>query len=292
MNHSRFISWAINTPWALMPDRIAAYSAVLAAQARGEPVTAAAPVARAKPAARSGSIAVIPVYGTIVPRASQLDMCEEGTSTQQISNAVADANADPSVAKILLVIDSPGGAVNQVPELCAEIASSKKPIVGFASSLAASAGYWIGSSCSEFFMSPSAEVGSVGVWTAHANMVEALKASGVEITLISAGKFKVEGNPYEPLSDEARAFIQSRVDDYYGMFVKAVAKGRKVGVDDVRGGMGQGRCVGATEALAQNMTDGVMTLDQVIARMQKDIQSSVPRASRLAAAQRELAMQG
>ena len=44
------------------------------------------------------------------------------------------------------------------------------------------------------------------------------------LTGISAGKFKVEGNPYVPLDEQAQAFMQSRVDDYYNAFVEAVAR--------------------------------------------------------------------
>ena len=80
------------------------------------------------------------------------------------------------------------------------------------------------------------------------------------------------------------AFLQSRVDDYYQSFTKAVAKARGVNIDAVRNGMGQGRVLGADAALAQNMVDGILTFDQVVKKMQK---TSKP-ASRLAAMQREV----
>jgi len=290
-DHSRFISWCLATPWALLPARITAYTAVLEALSRGEtPAPQAAAPRGTNKSSRSGSIAVIPIYGTIVPRLGQLDMCEEGTSTQQISNMLADANADPSVAQILQVIDSPGGAVYGVPELAAEIANSKKPVTSFATSMAASAAYWIGAAGNEFFMSPSAEVGSIGVWMAHQDYSKAMKKSGVKTTLVSAGPFKVEANPYEPLSEEALAHLQSRVNDYYNMFVRGVAQGRKVSVDTVLGGMGQGRCYGADQSRKENMVDDVLTLDQVVARMQSKMKSAAP--SRLARAQRELQIAG
>lgn len=293
MNHERFIAWCLSTPWALMPERMAAYSAVLANAAAGAPN--AAPVA-ARPArstgARSGAIAVIPVTGPIVQRASQIDICDGGTSTQAISNALADANADDSVSQILLDIDSPGGSVYGVQELAAEIQASKKPVTAFANSLAASAAYWIGSAAGEFFATPGGEVGSIGVWTAHQDVSKALADAGVNVTLISAGEFKVEGNPYGPLTDEAQAFMQSRIDDYYTAFTKGVAKGRKVGIDQVRSDMGKGRVFGASQAHAANMIDGVMTLDQVVARMQSNIKAASPRASRLARAQRDIAIMG
>jgi signal peptide peptidase SppA len=292
MKHERFLSWCLATPWALMPERMAAYAVVLANRAADLPGSpeAAAPGRRAS--TRSGGIAVIPVYGTIVQRASQLDMCEGGTSTQSISHALADANADDSVAQILLDIDSPGGSVYGVQELAAEIAASTKPVVALANSLAASAAYWIGSAAGEFHVSPGGEVGSIGVWTAHQDVSKALEDAGVKVTLISAGEFKVEGNPYEPLSADAQAFMQSRIDDYYAAFTKGVAKGRNVSVSDVRSNMGKGRVFGADQALSAGMVDSVSTLDQVIASMQKNIRAAAPKASRLARAQRDISIMG
>jgi ClpP class serine protease len=92
-----------------------------------------------------------------------------------------------------------------------------------------------------------------------------MASEGVKTTLISAGKYKTEGNPYEPLSDEARAAMQAMVDDYYGMFTRAVAKGRGVSVDAVRNGFGEGRMVSASQAVKNGMADRVATLDQVLA---------------------------
>ncbi|HET6912061.1 MAG TPA: signal peptide peptidase SppA, partial [Rhodanobacteraceae bacterium] len=257
----------------------------------GAPLKPSAAAARGqKP--RAGAIAVIPVYGTIVQRASQLDLCESGTSTQSLSNALADAMADDSVAKVLLDIDSPGGSVYGVQELAAEISRAKKPVVAVANSLAASAAYWIGSAASEFYVTPGGEVGSIGVWSAHQDVSKALEAAGVNVTLISAGEFKVEGNPFQPLGDEAQSFMQSRVNDYYSEFTRAVARGRKVSVDQVRNGMGKGRVLGADQAKAEGMVDGIATFDDVIANMQKGINSTAPRASRLARAQRDIAIMG
>jgi signal peptide peptidase SppA len=241
---------------------------------------------------RSGAIAVIPVHGAIVQRASQINICDGGTSTQQISAALADASADDTVSQILLDIDSPGGSVYGVQELAAEIQQAKKPVIAVANSLAASAAYWIGCAATEFYVTPGGEVGSIGVWQAHQDWSKAMEEEGVSITLISAGKFKVEGNPYQPLDAEAQSFMQSRVDDYYAAFTKGVAKGRKVGIDQVRNGMGQGRVLGADQAMSERMVDGIATFDDVVAKMQRNIKAAKPAASRLARAQREIAIMG
>jgi signal peptide peptidase SppA len=241
-----------------------------------------------------GGIAVIPVVGTITQRAGMMTEWCGGTSTQQISAALAEALRDEAVGQILMEFDTPGGSVFGVGELGDEIheAAKTKPVIGVANSLSASAGYWLMSQCSQAYVTPGGEVGSIGVWMAHEDWSKAMADSGVVTTMVSAGKFKVEGNPYEPLGDDARAFMQSRVDDYYGSFVRAVARGRGVGVQQVRDGMGQGRVLGATEALTQGMVDGVAPVAEVVRGMQRQMKASsrpARSAGRLAAiARREL----
>jgi ClpP class serine protease len=87
---------------------------------------------------------------------------------------------------------------------------------------------------------------------------------GVKVSLVSAGKYKTEGNPFEPLTDEAREAIQEMVDDYYSMFINAVARNRGVSASDVRGGFGEGRVVSADKAVALGMVDRVGSFSEVI----------------------------
>ena len=276
--NTHFLAWALSTPWALQPERMSAYAAVLArhyaAKAgalAAEPQAADVQAATARAGGRNGAIAVVGVYGTIMQRASQINICDGGTSTQAISAALREANADDSISSILLDIDSPGGSVYGVAELAAEIRGSAKPVTALSNSLAASAAYWLASAAGELFVTPGGEVGSIGVWMAHEDWSKAMAEAGVDVTLISAGKYKVEGNPYEPLSAEARDFLQSRTNDYYGAFTRDVAKGRKVSVDQVRSGMGQGRVLGADQARSEGMVDGVMTFDQTVRHMQRSM---------------------
>lgn len=275
------------TPWALHPAALAKFTGVLRNWQTGVMPSAevmavieqdkqAREVRRASAAqATGGGIAVLPLYGVVTQRGNMADdISGPGScSTQQFTQSLRAALADPSVGQILIDIDSPGGSVYGVPELADEIfnARGQKPIIGVANSLAASAAYWIGSACSELYCTPGGEVGSIGVYTAHTDMSQALAEDGVTVSLISAGKYKTEGNPYQPLDEEARAAIQASVDGYYAMFTKAVSRGRGAGVSiaQVRDGMGQGRCLMATDALAANMVDGVMTFDDVVSKMQK-----------------------
>lgn len=304
MKRELLLAEFLATPWAMMPERLAAVTSVMSRWARGDAATAstmeqiaadrlARETRRQQLSGTVGNgIAVLPLYGVITQRGNMVDDVSGpgSVSTQLFGSALRDAIADPAVGSILIDIDSPGGSVYGISELSDEIsaAKSQKPVVAIANSLAASAAYWLGAQASKFYVTPGGEVGSIGVWQAHFDYSQAMATEGVTPTLISAGKYKIEGNPYAPLDEEAKAFLQSRTDDYYATFTKAVARGRSVPIAQVRDGMGQGRVLGADAALAQNMVDGIATLSDVIKKMQRDAKASMPKASRLALARHEL----
>lgn len=283
MNLIRLLTAFAATPWAMLPERLEAISAILL-QRHGElssgisgligPVepAAAAPAAN-KPGQQQGVVAVIPVWGVIANRAHMVEgVCgDTGTSTEKLDARIKSAIADPNVRAIVLDVSSPGGSVFGVQEVARTVfeGRSVKPILANANSLAASAAYWIASAATELHVTPSGEVGSIGVYGAHVDISKAEEMQGLKTTLISAGKFKTEGHPYGPLESDAAKAMQARVDEYYGEFVRGVAKHRGVGVDDVRNGFGEGRTVGSKQAKAENMVDEIATLEETIARAQK-----------------------
>jgi len=217
-----------------------------------------------------GAVRVIPMYGLITQRASLMSSYSGGTSVDDLRGAVRDALADPEVATIVFDIDSPGGSVDGVPELAEELRRSRgaKPMVGVANTLVASAAYWLAAQLDELVASPSAEVGSIGVYAMHQDLSRAYDAAGITPTLISAGKYKVEANEFAPLDPEARDQLQSQVDAFYRMFVADVAKGRGVSTTVVGDSYGQGRTMLAREAKAAGMVDGIATLEQTVQRFQ------------------------
>jgi len=216
------------------------------------------------------AVGVIPIRGTISQHSASdlMSLLFGGTSTEQVSATLREYVADDSIGKIVLDIDSPGGSVFGIQELAQEIykARSAKPIVAIANATAASAAYWLGSAASEFYITPSGQVGSIGVVAIHQDVSKAADQMGIKTTLISAGKFKTLGNQFEPLTDDARTRIQADIDERYGAFVHDVARFRGVTEARVRNGFGEGDVVGAKAAKAEGMVDGIATLDQVIIR--------------------------
>lgn len=276
-SYGHVIAAATERPWAILESKLNQYAEVLALRLSGfkfsdeeieERMAAAKPRARTTPNTAQ-TVAVIPVYGTILPKAVNVGSLRGGTGLDQLVDAVNAAAADPKVTSILLDFDSPGGQVDGVPEAAAAIraARAEKTIVGISNTMAASAGYWLFSQCTECVVSPSAEVGSIGVFAIHNNIAEMQRLMGIDPTIISAGKYKTELSPLGPLSEEARAYTQANVDHYYGLFVADVARGRGAPIATVRDDFGQGRMITSQAAVKAGMADRVATFDQTLARM-------------------------
>ena len=275
MSYDKVMRAAASMPWMLAEEKLAEIEAMLQVRLNG-PVPISAEdreryaAAQAPRVAGGGGVGVLPVYGVLSQRMNLMAETSGGTSTEQLATALRQLVADPQVAAIVLDVDSPGGNVYGIDELATEIrrARGQKPIVAVANSFMASAAYYLGSAANEIVVTPGGEVGSLGVFSLHLDVSEAEAAAGVRPTLIKAGKFKAEHSEHFPLTDEARSHIEEDVARYYEMFLAAVATGRGVSVEAVRNGFGEGRVVGAKEAVRLGMADKVATLQDTIARMQ------------------------
>src|SRR3990172_1504844 len=183
------------------------------------------PMPDERPVREQSRVAIVPIYGVISQHPQSM-----GTSTDEIGAMFGAALASPNVDAILLDVDSPGGTITGVPELAAEIFAGRgvKPITAIANGLAASAGYWIAAAASKVVVTPSGEAGSIGVYMLHEDWSKNLEQEGIKLTAISAGKFKTEGAPWEPLAEEAQAFYQAQVTEAYGWFIRDVAQFRGV----------------------------------------------------------------
>jgi signal peptide peptidase SppA len=275
-----FSSGIRNTPFAIMPQ----YFNALVEGMRASAPTAVLP---RRPASQttwgsSGSrIAVLPLLGILAQRNNPMDLAGD-TSLEAFGAVFNQLLKDSSVSSIVLDVDSPGGSVYGVDELAAQIfaARGQKRIVAIANSLAASAAYWIATAASEIACTPSGEVGSIGIVAMHEDWSRAETAAGVGVSLISAGKYKTEGTEHAPLDGTARAALQDRANAYHRMFVRAVARNRGVGFADVHDGFGEGRTVGAADALKMGMVDQVETMDELLARIASTPASAkIPRST-------------
>jgi signal peptide peptidase SppA len=227
---------------------------------------------------RMADIAIIPITGMIRPSSDFYTRYLGATSLKDVERDLATALADSAVRQVVLYVNSPGGAATGNAELAAAIKAGRsiKPIAAFIDGMGASAAYWNASAAGKVYASPSAFVGSIGVIYMHANYAEALKDAGIEVTIVTHGARKGDGNPYRSLTGEALAAVQKQVADIGAQFDGAVAAGRGVSLATVREKFGQGQVFLAAEAQSRGLIDGVMTWAEFLRSIQTNSLGSQP----------------
>lgn len=286
----------MSNPWVILPSKLREIEAVLRDHTGGDDAAMKARLeawraeqsegpeaaARRRERVTVGSIGIVPIIGTMVRRATWMMDWSGGVSTAVTAAQIDKMAAQDDIKGILLDIDSPGGSVDGTPELGDAIARAAKvkPVFANANGLAASGAYWVGSQATELAVSPSGMVGSIGVILMHMDVSKALENDGLKPTIIKAGRFKAEMNPYEPLSDEAKVEGQRILDTMYKQFVSAVAAGRGVSKAKVRDTFGEGRVVMADEALRKGMVDRVETINETLGRLLRRVARANGQSSR------------
>lgn len=203
----------------------------------------------------------IPIQGTLLNRFSY-QFGRWATGYRYIEAALARGLADSEVKAIALIVDSPGGEVAGCFELADKIyeGRNKKPIRAFAADHAYSAAYALASSATDIVVTRSGGTGSVGVVTAHVDVSGAMEKMGVKMTLIYAGKHKVDGTAYEKLPDSVKDRIQGRIDRIYGVFTSTVARNRGIDESVVKGS--EALTFDAQDSKAQGFADRIGALDE------------------------------
>ncbi|HEX5013005.1 MAG TPA: S49 family peptidase, partial [Candidatus Limnocylindrales bacterium] len=254
----------ITEVWAIQPAVLAQIRAYLAGDASLRAALARPP--DNEPPKTQALIGVVPIHGVIEHRSSWLMEIFGGASVETISAQLRAAVADPDVRAVVLDIDSPGGSVAGITELAEEIRAARKVkrVYAVANTTMASAAFWLGAQASAVYATPSAQVGSIGIFGVHMDFSRALDAEGITATVFTAGEHKAEESPYQPLTDDAKAEIQARTDAYYDQFIGDVAKGRGVTAAKVKADYGQGRVLMPAAALEAGMIDGIETFDDVL----------------------------
>lgn len=215
--------------------------------------------------------AIIPVLGSLVNRGAWLGARSGMTSYEGLAFQLDQAASDSDVKSILLDIDSPGGEAVGAFEAADKVRSvaKKKEVTAVVNGMAASAAYAIASAASRIVSTPSGVAGSIGVVLMHADYSVALHKEGIKPTLIHAGAHKVDGNPYEPLSESVKADLKAEVDQFYSLFVSSVAAGRKgrMTKESIRGT--EARTYIGKAALDAGLIDAIGSFESVLADLTK-----------------------
>lgn len=222
---------------------------------------------------RKGSAAVIHIKGFLAYGYDFWMWLMDGSSYSGVINKIRAAAADSGVTKIVLNVNSPGGGTIGVVEASNAIfeARKAKEVVAVVNPEAASAGYWLASQAERIVAMESGYVGSVGAEIDYRSVANMMTQAGIDMAIIRSGVSpdKNIGHPYEPISEEAKAYFQGLVDYAADGFINHVARGRGVSAATVKTNYGKGRMFFGSQALEAGMIDEIGTLESVLASDQK-----------------------
>ena len=199
--------------------------------------------------------AVIPVVGTL----------GDWNPYSYITGMIEDALSMEKVDSIVLMINSPGGAVAGLFDTCRYIekASKKKKCTAYVTGMACSAAYAIATACDEIFMMEDAEVGSCGCYAHAVEYSDAYFEKEGFLHRVFRSKCSPKKN-CSVITDEVEAeAFQKEIDALGEKYLRYVAKRRKCAYSDALENFGKGGVLMGEKAIAAGMVDGIKTLEEL-----------------------------
>ena len=180
-------------------------------------------------------------------------------------NQIKQLRENRSVKAVVLRIDSPGGTVGPAQEIYREIQKTVqiKKIVVSMGTVAASGGYYIAAAADGIMANPGTITGSIGVIMEYTNFRQLLDKVGIAPVVIKSGDFKDVGSPLREMTEVEEKFLQSFVDKTRQQFVRAVADGRKMPLEQVES-LADGRIFTGEEAKENGLVDRLGNLEDAI----------------------------
>jgi len=211
---------------------------------------------------KKDGIAVIKINGVLAKGVSGIMKSSGMVDTNEVYDVLKEVQGNGEYQGVLLDVDSPGGEVTGIPEVAALIQEIKvdKPVVAQTSNLMCSGAYWIASAASAIIASPSAAVGSIGVYMTLLDSSARFEKEGLKQELIKAGTLKGAGIEGTTLSEEQRKSFQDEVNFLHAWFRADVRAGR----GDVEDSVMEGQSMFAVRAVEANLVDGIGELGDAL----------------------------
>lgn len=209
------------------------------------------------PEMSAASTAIIRVDGLMVKHVDPRDIDIFGlVDLDDVDAAIAQVANDEQIENVLFVFNTPGGCVIGVPETADRInqLAQIKNVKAFCDSICCSAGVYLATQASEFFVTKSAHTGCIGaIRPPILDISKALKAQGIEVTIIKRGKYKDIGSQLRPVTEDDKAMLDAYVGRVNSMFQAAVLRNRRMSTDAM-----QGQVFFGDEAVDVGLADAVL----------------------------------
>jgi protease-4 len=110
----------------------------------------------------------------------------------------------------------------------------KKLIVASIQTVGASGAYYIASGTNKIYANRASICGSIGVIAEWINYSDLMHWAKLKEVIFTVGELKDAGDPAREMTPAEKEYLQSLADEMYGQFVRDVADGRKLKVEDVK----------------------------------------------------------
>ena len=290
MKNLEFLSRALTDQlWSVTPEVLKNQEALARADvlpARAD--AAAGPEAQVAPMAltqlvplvrgNGKQVGIVTFHGVVISRCPDWATYYGYVSPQLFAAEIRRLADNPTVSSIVISVDSPGGTVAGTVEAAEAVvyARSRKKVTACVNDMACSAAYWVASQASEIVITPTAMTGSIGVIVTHVDYSKAMVDWGVVVTYIRSAVKKAMGQPYEPLTADARAEMQKTVDSIYEQFIAAVAKGRRKSRAVVAEQWASGEVWTGPSAVTAGLADRVASLSLVVQELTGAVAAPTP----------------
>ena len=205
-----------------------------------------------------GSTFVIPVTGMIGKGLSPYEAI--GATDVEVLDDWIDQAIAANPKQIVFNVNSDGGTIDGVEELASKIRGLKIPTIAFSAGSMNSSAYWLASASDRVVVSPSASVGSVGVYAVVTDVSEQAKALGISVKVFRSDELKGIGIPGTQVTSAQEAYLQKSVMDTANTFKADVKMKRKLVADaDLTGASMSGR-EAAQKGLATGLVDSFKVL--------------------------------
>ncbi len=152
-------------------------------------------------------------------------------SAEKINASLQAAFKDKSTQGVILRINSPGGSPVQAQTIYDEMRRLRKkypdiPLYAVVEDICASGGYFVAAGADRIYVAKSSIVGSIGVLMNGFGFTGLMDKLGVERRLMTAGENKGMLDPFSPLAEKDKVYIQKLLDDVHQQFISVVREGR------------------------------------------------------------------
>jgi signal peptide peptidase SppA len=219
----------------------------------------------------SRGVAVIDVVGPL-SKASGLYNWIFGTLTYgQLAEQLEQAAAEVRVQSVLLRIDSPGGTVAGVSDLCDAIARcrARKSVLAAISDLGASCAYQVAACCERIAIDRDGLAGSIGTFLVVEDLSQMYLDVGVKVQVFATQQdpYKGAGTPGTPITEPQANEFQRLADEMGTEMIRSIYAARPaLRTSSLK--LPDGRCYLGADAVARGLADEVASWPELLERLQ------------------------